>query len=49
MRPIEDSLQFHVRFEPIHSFQDGNGRVDDCSGLRKVSSMDMFPLSLEMR
>ncbi|MGQ7395312.1 Fic family protein [Streptococcus suis] len=27
MRPIEDSLQFHVCFEPIQPFQDGNGRL----------------------
>ena len=26
-RPLEDILDFHVRFEQIHPFQDGNGRV----------------------
>ena len=26
-KTLEDILEFHVRFERIHPFQDGNGRV----------------------
>lgn len=26
-KALEDILEFHVKFEKIHPFQDGNGRV----------------------
>ena len=28
-RVFDDILKFHVKFERIHPFQDGNGRVAD--------------------
>ncbi len=38
-KTIEDIIEFHVRFEHIHPFQDGNGRVSRMIMLENVYIM----------
>lgn len=48
-KSIEDIIEFHVRFEKIHPFQDGNGRIGRMIMFRECLSNDIIPFYIEDR
>lgn len=43
-KQYKDILRFHVEFEKIHPFQDGNGRVGRIIMFRECLKNDLFPI-----
>ncbi len=48
-KKLEDIIEFHVRFERIHPFQDGNGRVGRMIMFRECLYNDIMPFFIEDR
>ena len=48
-KSFEDIIEFHVRFEKIHPFQDGNGRVGRMIMFRECLYNDIMPFFIEDR
>lgn len=46
-KTFEDILDFHVRFERIHPFQDGNGRVGRLIMFKECLKYDIVPFIIE--
>lgn len=46
-KTLEDILEFHVRFERIHPFQDGNGRVGRLIAFKECLKYDIVPFIIE--
>ena len=47
MKSFEDILDFHVRFERIHPFQDGNGRVGRLIMFKECLKYNIVPFIIE--
>ena len=48
-KTIEDIIEFHVKFEKIHPFQDGNGRVGRMIIFRECLANNIIPFFIEDR
>lgn len=48
-KTIEDIIEFHVRFEKIHPFQDGNGRVGRIIMFKECLANNIMPFFIEDR
>lgn len=48
-KTLEDILEFHVKFERIHPFQDGNGRVGRLIMFKECLKYDIVPFIIEDR
>ena len=48
-KTIEDIIEFHVRFEKIHPFQDGNGRVGRIIMFKECLKNNIMPFYIEDR
>lgn len=48
-KKIEDIIEFHVRFEKIHPFQDGNGRIGRMIMFRECLNNNIMPFYIEDR
>ena len=46
-KTMEDILDFHVRFERIHPFQDGNGRVGRLIMFKECLKYNIVPFIIE--
>jgi Fic family protein len=46
-RTLEDILNFHVKFERIHPFQDGNGRVGRLIMFKECLKYNIVPFIIE--
>ena len=46
-KTLEDILQFHVKFERIHPFQDGNGRVGRLIMFKECLKYNIVPFIIE--
>ena len=49
IKTLEDIIEFHVNFEHIHPFQDGNGRVGRMIMFRECLVNDIMPFYIEDR
>jgi len=48
-KELEDIIEFHVRFERIHPFQDGNGRIGRIIMFRECLANNIMPFYIEDR
>ena len=48
-KTVEDIIEFHVRFEHIHPFQDGNGRVGRMIMFKECLKNNIMPFYIEDR
>ena len=46
-KSLEDILDFHVKFEKIHPFQDGNGRVGRLIMFKECLKYNIVPFIIE--
>lgn len=46
-KTLEDVLEFHVAFEKIHPFQDGNGRVGRLIMFKECLKYNIVPFIIE--
>ena len=46
-KSLEDILDFHVKFEKIHPFQDGNGRVGRLIMFKECLKYNIIPFIIE--
>ena len=44
---VEDIIEFHAKFEHIHPFQDGNGRVGRLVALKECLCHNVIPFIIE--